>query len=158
MIPGNWTQDLWKNSDLNLGGISPAPNYFLREKHFLPMCPESRGSSSVFVFGCVKVLHHFNAVPPSDHERSTGRPSWNRQNRNHQRPWPCPRHDGLCIQLFRANGLQGELLKHKMCSNSISPIWKEPCTFSEMVAAARSSHFWNFQVLLYFHPHGSIDL
>lgn len=69
---------------------------------------EGAGLTAVFVFCCMKVLHHFNSITSSDHERRSCWPSWNRENGNHQRPWPCPGHDGLRIQLLRANGLQGK--------------------------------------------------
>lgn len=54
-----------------------------------------------------QMLHHSDSVSAPHHE---WRHLWscrNWQDRNHQRPWPIARHYGLCVQLLRANGLQG---------------------------------------------------
>lgn len=53
------------------------------------------------------MLHHSDSVSASHHEWRHLRSCWNWQDRNHQRPRPIARHYGLCVQLLRANGLQG---------------------------------------------------
>ena len=47
------------------------------------------------------------AVPPSGDGWCSLWPGWYWQDRNHQGSRPCSGNDGVCLQLFRANGLQG---------------------------------------------------
>lgn len=54
-----------------------------------------------------QVLHHPHPVPAPDHEWGSRRTCRHRQDRDHQGPGPCTGHPGLCIQLLRADGLQG---------------------------------------------------
>lgn len=54
-----------------------------------------------------QMLHHSYSVSEPHHEWRYLWSCWNWQDRNHQRPRPVTRHHGLCVQLLRANGLQG---------------------------------------------------
>ncbi len=54
-----------------------------------------------------QMLHNSDSVSTPHHEWCYLWSCWNWQDRNHQRPRPVTRHHGLCVQLLRANGLQG---------------------------------------------------
>lgn len=90
------------------------------------MFPRNLSYCNIGVFCCLKVLHHFNSVTSSHHEWGSSWSSWYRKNWNHQRSWTWPWHDGLRIQLFRANGLQSKLVKKWNILTILLLVWNDP--------------------------------
>jgi len=58
---------------------------------------------------CIQVLHHSVAVAASDNEWCSCRFGFNEQNRNDQRSRSCSWYHVVRLQLFRTDGLQGQL-------------------------------------------------
>ena len=99
--------------------------------------------SHVYVYLCYvmicQVLHNTDAITASNNEWGTSRTCRYRQDWNYQGPWPCTWRHGLCVQLFRADGLPRKIVFVLFIAMQISmpvpsngermPLYSLPSTF-----------------------------